>query len=83
MNYIRAYLRNSSFTPRTTRKIIENVPLLLLWGTKDGALSTGMAELSRKYVKDFTLNLVDGASHWVQQDAPELVNKYMTEFLDG
>ncbi len=81
MNYIRATLRYAPL--RRGWKIIDKVPLLLIWGTRDGALSLEMAELSRKYAKNFSLKLIEGASHWVQQDAPELVNTCMKEYLES
>ena len=66
---------------KTGTPVIEDVPLLLLWGTRDGALSNEMAELSRDYAKQFQLQFIEGASHWVQQDEPEIVNKYVIDFL--
>jgi len=57
-------------------------PTLIIWGTDDMALDTCMAEMSAKYCKNATVRLVNGASHWVQQDNPELCNKYMFEFLN-
>ena len=82
MNYIRAALR-PEMSDKTAKlpTLIEQVPVMLIWGTRDGALTKGMAESSRKYAKDFQLEFIDGASHWVQQDEPEIVNKLMKEFL--
>lgn len=79
MNYIRATLRGLNDTSRPSP--IEQVPVLLVWGTRDGALSQEMAELSRDYVTNFTLQYVEGASHWVQQDEPDVVNEHIDKFV--
>ena len=79
MNYIRAALRG--LNGRTDRTKIDKTPVMLLWGTRDGALSNQMATYSADYVTNFTLHFIEGASHWVQQDEPEVVNNHITEFL--
>lgn len=82
MNYIRAAVRGLNDGRGTPRKNIEaSLPLLLLWGTNDGALSKEMAELSKNYADNMTLQYVEGASHWVQQDEPEIVNQHLWDFL--
>ncbi len=58
-------------------------PTLLVWGTKDGALEQKTAELSGRYVEDLTLEWVEGASHWVQQEEPVLVNAAIRRFLSA
>ena len=40
------------------------------------------AEMSTKYVdNECQIKYIDNASHWVQQEEPELVNQYIREFL--
>jgi pimeloyl-ACP methyl ester carboxylesterase len=51
------------------------VPTLMIWGEQDLALSLSLTEGNEAFVEDFTLRRVAGASHWVQQDAPEAVNQ--------
>jgi len=58
-------------------------PTLMIWGTNDGALELKMAHMSGRYIEDFTLKQIEGASHWVQQEEPERVNGYMREFLSA
>ena len=60
---------------------IGGVPIQLIWGTRDGALSLEMAERSRNYAKNLTLKFIEGASHWVQQDEPKMVNENILKFL--
>ena len=81
MNYIRASLRQPSRIGQ--KKVPEGVSVLLIWGTRDGALSKEMAEMSRAYAEDFQLKFIEGASHWVQQDEPELVNKFIWSFVNN
>ena len=80
MNYIRASLRKPSEIAK--KKVPSSVPVLLIWGTRDGALSTELAEMSRAYAANFQLKFIEGASHWVQQDEPTLVNKYIWKFVN-
>jgi epoxide hydrolase 4 len=57
-------------------------PTLVLWGDQDHALGTELlAGMSPRYVADLTLKMVPGASHWVQCDAPDVVNQEMAAFL--
>ncbi|XP_006001130.1 epoxide hydrolase 4 [Latimeria chalumnae] len=60
-------------------------PTLLLWGEKDAFLELDMAEITKRHVKNhFRLSIVSGASHWLQQDQPDVVNKLIWTFLkDG
>ncbi|XP_060711018.1 epoxide hydrolase 4-like [Hemiscyllium ocellatum] len=58
------------------------VPTLVIWGDKDGALEVGMTAYMEQYVHSvFRLKVVTGASHWVQQDQPDVVNKLIWTFL--
>ncbi|XP_067933533.1 epoxide hydrolase 4-like [Watersipora subatra] len=58
-------------------------PVLLIWGTEDQALSLELAAKSANASDLITLEYVEGASHWVQQDNPEEVNRLMWEFLNS
>lgn len=59
------------------------IPSLLIWGDQDRYLTTQMAEWSRNYAENMVLKYVPGVSHWVQQESPELVNRYILDFLKG
>ncbi|XP_067892456.1 epoxide hydrolase 4 [Heterodontus francisci] len=57
-------------------------PTLLLWGEKEEFLEFGMAEVTKTYVRNrFRLSVVPEASHWLQQDQPEVVNNLIWAFL--
>lgn len=57
------------------------VPTLLIWGEEDAALGKELTYGTEDYVRDFHLRYIPSCSHWVQQEQPELVNRYMREFL--
>lgn len=58
------------------------MPTLLLWGERDAFMEVEMAEITRIYVKNhFRLTILSEASHWLQQDQPDIVNKLIWTFL--
>lgn len=57
-------------------------PTLLLWGEKDAFMEVEMAEVTKIYVKNyFRLTILSEASHWLQQEQPDIVNKLIWTFL--
>jgi len=54
---------------------------LSIFGTADKALSVNAAKLSSKYARDHKLELIEGISHWVQQEAPDKVNSFIEQFI--
>jgi pimeloyl-ACP methyl ester carboxylesterase len=57
------------------------VPTLMLWGAQDVALGREMAEPSLDLCDEGKLVFFESASHWVQQDASDAVNKHLVEFF--
>ena len=57
------------------------VPLLICWGEKDVALEVSTLEGTDQYVRDVKIVRLPKASHWVQQDAPDEVNRALLGFL--
>lgn len=78
LNWYRALVR---YGPRLPRGARVQVPTLMLWGMRDKALSHRMARPSLDYCADGKLVFFEDASHWVQHDEAELVNRYLLEFL--
>ena len=85
INYYRANFRSGFMarpgtSPWIDRKI--SAPTLLIWGEQDFALGKeltyGMDDL---FSGPFEIKYVPDAGHWVQQEKPELVNHYLSEFL--
>lgn len=59
-------------------------PTLLLWGERDAYLSPRLTESLQSWVPNLLVVRFPDISHWVQNDAPERVNRLMIDFLrDG
>jgi len=77
INYYRGYLKAGETPGIDDIK----VPVIQIFGTADSALSVSAAQNSSKYVRDHTLELLPGVSHWVQQQAPQQVNQLINNFI--
>lgn len=77
-NYYRALLRyqDDRFLAKVT------VPVLIIWGCQDQALGEELADASVKCCTNAQLKKIRNASHWVQQDEPEEVNRYIEAFVN-
>jgi pimeloyl-ACP methyl ester carboxylesterase len=53
----------------------------MIWGEEDKALGKELTYGTEAYVRDFQIHYIPNCSHWVQQEQPELVNRYIREFL--
>jgi pimeloyl-ACP methyl ester carboxylesterase len=60
-----------------------HVPVLVIWGKQDVALSFEMAQPSVDLCDDGRLVVFEHASHWVQHDEPERVNELLLEFVNS
>ncbi|HEY9736765.1 MAG TPA: alpha/beta hydrolase [Trichocoleus sp.] len=78
LNYYRA-APNSPLLKRAWGVL--TVPTMLIWGENDTALSKELSQGTEEYVNDFHLRYIANCSHWVQQEQPEQVNRYIREFL--
>jgi epoxide hydrolase 4 len=57
------------------------IPTLLLWGEKDVALARYTTYGTAAFAPKLTTRYLPGVSHWVQQDATEMCNASLTDFL--
>ena len=58
------------------------VPTLVLWGEEDSFLSQKLTEgLDRLIAAPFQLKLIPNCGHWIQQEAPQTVNRELLNFL--
>ncbi|GAX76007.1 hypothetical protein CEUSTIGMA_g3450.t1 [Chlamydomonas eustigma] len=85
INYYRALLRHMTIRPISSvwscmRRRIE-VPVLLLWGKRDGALGVELIYNIKEVAPKVETEMLD-CSHWVQQDEPDEVNSLMRKFLE-
>ncbi len=80
LNYYRAFFRY-----RNQRAVADNtpinVPVLLLWGEQDAYLSPRLTEGLSDWVPNLRVMRFPDVSHWIQNDAPERVNRLMIDFL--
>lgn len=58
------------------------VPTLMIWGEEDKALGKELTYGTEAYVRNLTVKYIPNCSHWVQQEQPQLVNRYMRDFID-
>ncbi len=57
------------------------VPTLIIWGAQDAFLKREMAQASIELCDDGRLEMIEEATHWVQHEEPERVNRLMSDFL--
>ena len=84
INYYRCTTKNisqSKFGSYEDDKWNIKVRTLQIFGTGDTAISVEPAKESARWVPDYTLELLDGVSHWVQEQEPEKVNQLIEKFL--
>lgn len=82
INYYRAAVRGGG--GRRQRALgypLIEIPTLMVWGTADRALGVETTYGTDAFVKDLTLRYLPNVSHWVQQEAPEVVNSMLEAWL--
>lgn len=79
LNWYRRLRRSAGWLLDTPMRV--EVPTLLIWGQQDRALGVELTYGTERYVEDLHICYVTRCSHWVQQEQPDLVNRYMLDFL--
>lgn len=79
LNYYRALLRYRDI--RNVGDAVVQTETLVIWGEKDLALDIHLLDGIEAWVPKLTLHRLPGISHWVQQDAPDEVNRLLGEWL--
>ena len=80
INWYRNIDRNAAEHPTVgTRKL--ELPCLMLTAEYDPALRPEFAEGMRELCADLELHLVEKVGHWVQQEAPDVVNDRLIAWL--
>jgi pimeloyl-ACP methyl ester carboxylesterase len=66
------------------RMAVERVqaPTLLVWGTRDGAVDVGSAQVLLRKLPGSELAIIEGAGHLPFEETPEEFNRLVLEFLD-
>jgi epoxide hydrolase 4 len=84
INYYRALVRGGGARrQREAGYPVIETPTLLIWGEDDVALTKETTYGTEDYVHDLTIRYLPRVSHWVQQEAPEIVNPMMRAFLEN
>ncbi|CAJ0942270.1 unnamed protein product, partial [Mesorhabditis belari] len=79
INFYRAALR---YPKEVTFNDFVKPPTLIVWGDADPFLIKEGAQQSVELCENGRVAYVEGASHWVQQDDPETVNRLIEQFLE-
>lgn len=58
------------------------MPLLVLFGDTDSAVTLNVLRKIGRVAADVTVQVIPDSSHWVQQDAPEEVNRLLRAFVE-
>ena len=60
---------------------LANIPALLLWGSRDTAVSPASAEPLRRHFKHCQVEIFDGVGHLPYEEVPDAFNVAVIEFL--
>lgn len=83
LNYYRALVRGrGGRRQRALGYPPIDTPTLLIWGEEDIALTKESTYGTERYVSNLTVRYLRGVSHWVQQEAPEVVNTMLDAWLN-
>lgn len=80
LNWYRNIDRNWELTADLDGRTID-VPALFLAGTRDSTMKWMSPEVMEGRVRDLRVVMVEGAGHWVQQQAPDQVNAALLGLL--
>jgi pimeloyl-ACP methyl ester carboxylesterase len=82
INYYRAAFRGG---PGNVRRSIRPIdcPTLLVWGERDKYLVPALTRGLEPWVTNLRVHRLPHATHWVQHDEPEEVNRLLLAFLRG
>ena len=58
-----------------------NISTLLVWGKQDSAVPLADGQKIHQAIRGSQLKVIDGASHFVHQEKPELVAKFIQDFV--
>ncbi len=82
LNYYRAFLLGGGGRRQRALGLPPiQVPTLLIWGESDVALTRATTVGTEAFVPKLTLRYLPGVSHWVQLEAPEVVNAMLEAWL--
>jgi pimeloyl-ACP methyl ester carboxylesterase len=80
INWYRNIDRNAAEHPAIGTRPLD-IPCLMLTAERDPGLRPEFAERMRPLCSDLAIHLVEGVGHWVPQEAPEVVNRRLIDWL--
>ncbi len=83
MNYYRQFFLSGNWIKDWMRSPDPiSVPTLVLWGDEDSILSPKLMDgIDQWITAPFKFKLIPHCGHWIQQEAPQTVNRELIEFL--
>jgi pimeloyl-ACP methyl ester carboxylesterase len=75
------YRAAARYQPELTGDMQVKMRTLILWGVQDFALSRRMARPGLDYCEDGNLIFFPDASHWVQHEEADEVNRQLLNFI--
>jgi pimeloyl-ACP methyl ester carboxylesterase len=57
------------------------MPTLMIWGEQDTAFGKELTYGTGAYVRNLTVRYIPDGTHWLPQENPQLVHRYVREFL--
>jgi len=79
LDYYRVNMRPSG--ARLARRARTDAETLVIWGEQDRALSTRLLDGLERVAPRVRVERIPEAGHWVQNEAPERVNRLLVDFL--
>jgi len=58
-----------------------DVPVRIIWGTEDTWIPVDQAQRLHRYIRNADVRLIESGGHFLMEDAPEEVTRYLLEFL--
>jgi pimeloyl-ACP methyl ester carboxylesterase len=84
VNYYRALVRGGGGARQRALGYAQiQTPTLMIWGERDAALGKETTFGTQALVPNLTIRYLPEVSHWVQQEAPEIVNAMIEAWLAG
>jgi pimeloyl-ACP methyl ester carboxylesterase len=82
LNYYRANIPAASWIGSAPDTPPVEVPTMIIWGLADANMGRVLLELSSERVGGpLRIEELEGVGHWIQQEAPDAVNRLLVDFL--
>ncbi|TFV90221.1 alpha/beta hydrolase [Oxalobacteraceae bacterium OM1] len=79
LDYYRENFRSDGLAMAASART--KAPTLVIWGEQDPALGVFLLEGLERFAPRLTVHRIPGAAHWVQNEAPDEVNRVLLDFL--